>query len=221
MTSGTGVILFVSCHTARGVLAPALGRLWTEADFKRVAFIKELLRQYSCFFGITLHAHAVTQREIRLVLQSHPEQIEPLDDPAAAQRWLSICPTLRRSTAGNNAPTLSEVQALCLDRPRMAQIRSRLSDIAWWMRLLQQRVAQYCNRETKSEGGFWSERYRSHPLPEALLTEDQLSQLDLSLPGDRTNARSLAAAFSPPRICWTQVESIPTISHGQVSSVFR
>ena len=40
-------------------------------------------------------------------------------------------------------------------------IRSRLSDISWWMRLLSQNIAQRANKEDLEVGKFWQARYRA------------------------------------------------------------
>ncbi|MFM7919692.1 MAG: hypothetical protein ACKPJJ_05665, partial [Planctomycetaceae bacterium] len=44
---------------------------------------------------------------------------------------------------------------------KLASLRSRLSDISWWMRLLCQNVAQRANREDSEVGKFWQARYRA------------------------------------------------------------
>lgn len=43
----------------------------------------------------------------------------------------------------------------------MAQIRSRLSDFSWWMRLLCQKIAQRANRDDTEVGKFWQARFRA------------------------------------------------------------
>ena len=42
-----------------------------------------------------------------------------------------------------------------------AIVRSRLSDISWWMRLLSQNIAQRANKEDREVGKFWQARYRA------------------------------------------------------------
>ncbi len=44
---------------------------------------------------------------------------------------------------------------------KLAAIRSRLSDISWWMRLLSQNIAQRANRDDQEVGKFWQSRYRA------------------------------------------------------------
>ncbi|MCP4890220.1 MAG: hypothetical protein GY904_26905, partial [Planctomycetaceae bacterium] len=41
------------------------------------------------------------------------------------------------------------------------EIRERLSSISWWMRLLNQQIAQRANKEDEAQGRFWQDRFRS------------------------------------------------------------
>ena len=47
------------------------------------------------------------------------------------------------------------------DRMKLNSIRSRLSDVSWWMRFLSQKIAQRANREDSENGKFWQARYRA------------------------------------------------------------
>jgi hypothetical protein len=161
-----------------------------------VEYIEDLIRRYACHFAISVHAHAVTRREIRLVLQSHPELLSGLDDAQIARRWLSICPTLRRGGALSDEPSEEEIQALCKDPSRIAQIRRQLSDISWWMRLLQQRVAQLCNREDRREGRFWQARFRAVLLLDAMSHLAALANVDLAAVRVRMGKPISASTFT-------------------------
>lgn len=44
------------------------------------------------------------------------------------------------------------------DPARVQQIRSRLSDISWWMRLLSQKIGRKANQEDQELGKFWQAR---------------------------------------------------------------
>ncbi|MGV2338874.1 MAG UNVERIFIED_CONTAM: hypothetical protein LVR18_34285 [Planctomycetaceae bacterium] len=153
-------VFYIRCRADRALLLPA-HHSHADAVKHRVEYIEGLIRLYACHFAISVHAHAVTRREIRLVLQSRPELTAELDDAEIARRWLCICPTLRRGDVPSDEPSDEEIQALCQDPSRIAQIRRQLSDISWLMRLLQQRVARSCNREDRREGRFWQSRFRA------------------------------------------------------------
>ena len=47
------------------------------------------------------------------------------------------------------------------DAVKLKQIRSRLSDISWWMRLLCQKIAIRANREDEASGKFFEGRFHA------------------------------------------------------------
>ena len=62
---------------------------------------------------------------------------------------------LRKSTSE------AELNAIRNDLVRLAEIRRRLSDISWWMRLVCQRIATRANHEDGEVGRFWQSRFRA------------------------------------------------------------
>ena len=53
------------------------------------------------------------------------------------------------------------MNSICSDEDRLREIRLRLSDISWWMRLLCQRISIRANAEDKKTGRFWEGRFKS------------------------------------------------------------
>ena len=78
-----------------------------------------------------------------------------------ARRWLMLCPARRDADRQPITPTEPELNMIRNDPKKLASIRSRLSDISWWMRLLSQNIAQRANKDDKEVGKFWQARYRS------------------------------------------------------------
>jgi len=152
---------FIICRSARTLLITTCDRSNSTADAHRVDFIENLIRLFARYFCISVHSHAVLPNELRLVLGTHPDVVQTLDDAEVARRWLMLCPTLRSTTPPSSEPAENEIIAMCADSPNIAQIRLRLSDISWFMRLLQQRITLFCNREDKLTGRLWTDRYRS------------------------------------------------------------
>ena len=152
---------FIICRSARTLLVTTCDRSNSTADAHRVDFIENLIRLFARYFCISVHSHAVLPNELRLVLGTHPDVVQTLDDAEVARRWLMLCPTLRSTTPPSSEPAENEIIAMCADSPNIAQIRLRLSDISWFMRLLQQRITLFCNREDKLTGRLWTDRYRS------------------------------------------------------------
>ena len=70
-------------------------------------------------------------------------------------KWLMLCPVRRDKNRQPMEPTEFELNHIRNDKERVAAIRSRLSDISWWMRLLSQNIAQRANKEDQEVGKFW------------------------------------------------------------------
>ena len=60
--------------------------------------------------------------------------------PSASEEWLT------------EEPNANELNSLRNDPLKLATIRLRLSDIAWWMRLLCQHIATWANLEDQELG---------------------------------------------------------------------
>ncbi len=82
-------------------------------------------------------------------------------DTEVARRWLLICPKRRDASGNPKEPNEYELNSILRTPAKVKEIRSRLSDFSWWMRLLSQKVAQRANREDKEVGKFWQSRYRA------------------------------------------------------------
>lgn len=176
---GENAIFYIRCRTKKSLILPPAQR-GSDADTHRVRYIEDLIRHYAGLFGISVHAHAVMRREFRIVLQSRPDVVLMLSDTEIARRWLCICPTLCRGRAPSLEPTEEEIALLCGQPLRIAELRDRLSSISWWMRLLQQRVAQLCNREDKTEGRVWNGRFRAVLLLDGTAHLAALVNVDLA-----------------------------------------
>ncbi|MEO1526816.1 MAG: transposase [Planctomycetota bacterium] len=126
----------------------------------RKIWVEELLEHFAAHFGIDLLCYAILSNHYHLILRSRPDVVESWDDAEVARRWLMICPG-RRDGWRLAAPTDSEINAIRNCPIKLAEIRTRLSSISWWMRLLNQRVAQRANKEDQESGRFWQDRYRA------------------------------------------------------------
>ena len=83
------------------------------------------------------------------------------DDTEVARRWMLLCPDRKTSDGAPEEPSEPELNSIRTCPDRVKEIRSRLSDISWWMRLLCQRVAQRANREDEQTGKFFQDRFRA------------------------------------------------------------
>ncbi len=126
----------------------------------RKQWIESFLQHFAAHFGIDLLCYAILSNHYHLILRTRPDVVETWDDTEVARRWLMICP--QRTVGGMPArPSEAELNSIRNCPVKLAEIRKRLSDVSWWMRLLNQRVAQRANREDQANGRFWQDRFRA------------------------------------------------------------
>lgn len=189
-------VFMAVCRSARTALAPAPGCCGSTTDAHRVEFIEDLIRRFARFFCISVHAHAVLPFEIRLILEARPDLVEGFDDTEAARRWLNICPSLRPEKLRCCEPTDEEILVLTSDPSRIAQIRSNLSNISWFLRLLQQRISVFCNRQDNHQGRFWGDRYRSTLLLDKSVHLLGMANVDLAAIFDESGMPDSGRVFT-------------------------
>ena len=127
----------------------------------RKQWIEDELKQLAGGFGIDLLGFAILSNHFHLILRSRPDVVAAWDDTQVARRWRQLCPVRRGADGRAEEPTECELNSIRHDPDRLAQIRRRLSDISWWMRLLCQAIAIRANREDGESGRFWQSRFRA------------------------------------------------------------
>lgn len=125
----------------------------------RKLWIENRLRLFAANFGIDLLNFAILSNHFHLVLRSRPDVVATWDDTQVSQRWLQLCPVRKRSDGSAEIPTEAELNSIRRNPDRLIEIRDRLSDISWWMRLLDQYIAERANREEDESGKFWQNRF--------------------------------------------------------------
>jgi hypothetical protein len=72
-----------------------------------------------------------------------------------------ICPKRRDDEGNPLEPTEPELDKIRNSASELAKIRTRLSDVSWWMRILCQRIGTRANREDKEIGKFFQGRFKA------------------------------------------------------------
>ncbi len=127
----------------------------------RKAWMETELQHLAKNLGIDLLCYAILSNHFHLVLRSRPDVVRQWDDSEVARRWLMLCPKRRNADGRPEEPNEFELNSIRNDPVKLKQIRSRLSDVSWWMRLLSQKIAQRANHDDKEVGKFWQARYRA------------------------------------------------------------
>jgi hypothetical protein len=127
----------------------------------RKQWIEDELKKLAGAMGIDLLGFSILSNHFHLILRSRPDVVATWDDTEVARRWLLVCPRRKNEDGSAAEPSECELNSIRHDPDRLAQIRLRLSDISWWMRLLCQTIAIRANREDGESGKFWQSRFRA------------------------------------------------------------
>jgi hypothetical protein len=127
----------------------------------RKVWIEQQLERLAGGFGIDLLGYAILSNHYHCILRSRPDVVATWDDTEVARRWLRLCPPRKAADGTPEEPTACELNSIRHDPDRVRQIRSRLSDVSWWMRLLCQNIALRANHEDGETGKFWQARFRA------------------------------------------------------------
>jgi len=123
------------------------------------------------YMAIDLLGYSLMDNHTHFLLRSRPDVVASWDDRTVVERWLTMCPKRRKKLKVNGVvtyeplpPTDAEITAQLQDSKRVKELRLRLSDISWWMRLLAQVIAQKANREDgagQTLGHFFQARFHA------------------------------------------------------------
>jgi hypothetical protein len=133
----------------------------------RKQWIEQRIEHLAKYFSIDVLAYSILSNHLHLVLRQRPDVVKSWDDTEVARRWLMLCPKKKNKDGSPKEPTEPQLNSIRHDSAKIAEIRSRLSDIQWWMRLQCQTIAQRINREENTSGKVWEARFRAVRLLDA------------------------------------------------------
>jgi hypothetical protein len=129
----------------------------------RKVWIEEQLTRLTACMGIDLLGFSILSNHFHLVVRTRPDVVATWDDTEVARRWLTLCP-LRKCADGPAVTSEFDLNSLRNDPTKVKEIRSRLSDPSWLMRLLCHWIATKANDEDEEVGKFFQARYRAVKL---------------------------------------------------------
>lgn len=137
----------------------------------RKPLIIERIKSLTNAFSIDVCAYAIMSNHYHLVLKVNRQQSQQWTSHEVVERWRMLFKSGALVDRWYNLEPLGAAEH-ALVKAQIEIWRTRLYDIAWFMRCLNEHVARLANAEDHCSGRFWEGRYKSVALlnEAALLT---------------------------------------------------
>jgi REP element-mobilizing transposase RayT len=168
-------------------------------DFEhRRQWIVDRMKLLSSVFAIDLCAYAVMSNHYHIVLRVNRGQAGEWSKREVAERWTRVF-------SGPDVVKcwLEGVHLSNAEYARVGQLletwRSRLHDISWFMRCLNEPIARMANSEDQCTGRFWEGRFKSQALLDERAVLSCMAYVDL-------NPIRAALASTPEHSDYTSIQ---------------
>ena len=126
-------------------------------------WLEEKLHQVAEAFAIKLCAYAVMHNHYHVVLNVRSDIAQSWPAMEVVERWHQLFSGTKLSQCFVAGVTLDKTEKLILNKD-IALWRTRLMDISWFMRIVNESIARQANSEDKCTGRFWEGRFKSQAL---------------------------------------------------------
>jgi len=129
----------------------------------RRQWLEDKLHEVANIFSIKLCAYAVMNNHYHVVLNVRPDLAKQWSDKEIIERWHRLFSGnfLSKTFLSNQLLSQEQLQILKLD---IKKWRKRLTDISWFMRIINEFIARKANQEDDCSGRFWEGRFKSQAL---------------------------------------------------------
>ena len=145
----------------------------------RRSWIESLLFELAAAFAIDVAAFAVMSNHLHVVLRIDIEIANRWTDREVLEQWHKLFngdDLTRKFTKGE----LVEPHEVIKLKHAIAIYRSRLCDISWFMRCLNEPIARQANQEDGCSGRFWEGRFKSQALLDEAAVLACMAYVDLN-----------------------------------------
>ena len=130
----------------------------------RREWIRQRLETLAGLFAVEVLGFCVMANHLHVILRIRPDLARQWDDEAVARRWWQLFPQRRDDRGEPLPPEAHDLRAFMADPMFLAERRSRLACLSWFMRCLSEPIARRANREDGCTGRFWEGRFKSQAL---------------------------------------------------------
>ncbi len=121
-------------------------------------WVRDRMESLASIFAVDVCDHTVMDNHIHVILRNRPDVVPEWSDEEVARRWLRLS---RRSLELRPDPKPKRVRKLANDEEKIKELRLRLSNISWFMLMLNEPIARTANAEDNVPGHFFRERFGS------------------------------------------------------------
>ncbi|MFB9943493.1 transposase [Shewanella chilikensis] len=145
----------------------------------RRGWVESLLFELEAVFAIDVAAFAIMSNHLHLVLHIDIETANRWTDREVLEQWHKLFKgdeLTHKFTQGE----LIEAHEVPRLKRTIAIYRSRLCDISWFMRCLNEPIARQANQEDNCTGRFWEGRFKSQALLDEAAVLTCMAYVDLN-----------------------------------------
>jgi hypothetical protein len=131
----------------------------------RRGWIAERVKQLAAIFAIDVAAYAVMSSHYHIVVRIDQERVLDWSLEEVLERWTRLFsgPLLVTRYLSEERGQMTEAEIAKVEELG-ASYRSRLQDLSWFMRTLNEHIARKANAEDGVKGRFWEGRFKSQAL---------------------------------------------------------
>ena len=140
----------------------------------RKDWIENRLVELTTIFAIDLTGFSVMSNHYHAVLKTEPERVVLWSDEEVAERWLKLSPKASEKLRERKRA------AILGDAEHLAELRSRLGSLSWYMKNINEPIARWANREEGAKGRFWEGRFHAEALLDQAAITAAMAYVDLN-----------------------------------------
>jgi len=167
----------------------------------RRQWIVEWLMRLAGIFSIDVAAYAVMSNHYHIVMRVDVERAQNWSVEEVLERWTQLFtgPLLVQRYLSPAREGMGEAEIRRVEQ-FAEEYRERLTNISWFIRILNENIARQANKEDQVKGHFWEGRFKSQALLDETALLSAMAYVDL-------NPIRAGMAFTPEQSDFTSLQA--------------